>query len=96
MLAREALRVVDQRPQTLEYAIWLDELGAPADRPTAGEAVAVLFDIADVLEAKREAVAAHVSQTTDLIGDDPGGFRLTPETIARLTGPVEAYWQPLS
>lgn len=94
-LVQAALRAAGQGPRSLEYAVWLDELGAPADRPAAGEAVAVAFDIADVVEAKRRAVAAHVSQTSDLIDDDPQCFRLTPETIRRLTGPVEAYWRPV-
>ena len=54
------------------------------------------FDISDVLALKREAVEAHVSQTTGLIDDDPTGFRLTAETIDRLVQPVERYWRALS
>ena len=53
----------------------------------------VSFDIADVVETKRAAVAAHLSQTTALIDDDPDGFMLDAATIARLTGPIESYWQ---
>lgn len=80
---------------TLEYAVWLDEFGEPEDRPRAEEVEALDVDISDVVDAKRRAVAAHLSQTTDLIADDPDAFRLSPETIARLTGPHERYLRPL-
>ena len=35
------------------------------------------------LARKRAAIAAHRSQTTALIDDDPSGFRLAPEMLAR-------------
>ncbi len=92
-LTMDALQACGAAPETLEYAIWLDELGAPEDRPAPGEAELIAFDIADAVARKRDAVAAHLSQTTGLIADDPSGFRLSPETIDRLTGPVEAYWR---
>ncbi|KAB0682929.1 PIG-L deacetylase family protein [Aureimonas leprariae] len=93
-LASGALAATDMPAATLEYAIWLDELGSPEDRPQPDEAERVDFDVAAVLPAKRAAVAAHLSQTGDLIHDDPDGFHLTPATIERLAGPVEAYWRP--
>ena len=40
---------------------------------------------------KRRAVMAHRTQTTDLISDDPTGFRLDPDMIDRLCGPFELY-----
>ncbi|MCP3056851.1 PIG-L deacetylase family protein [Aurantimonas marianensis] len=83
-----------QRPLQLEYAIWLDELGAAGDRPRSGEMVECRLDITPYQAAKRSAVAAHISQTTNLIADDPQGFRLTAATIERLTGTEEIYWQP--
>jgi LmbE family N-acetylglucosaminyl deacetylase len=79
-------------PLTLEYAIWLDELGAPEDYPRADEAEPVTLDIAAVISAKRAAVEAYTTQTTSLINDDPAGFRLTASTIARLTRPSETFW----
>ena len=48
------------------------------------------------LASKLAAIAAHESQTTDLIADDPAGFRLTPETIARLTQSTEVFWRPIN
>lgn len=94
-LTQDALRVTGRPIPTLEYAVWLDELGAPGDHPRADEAERTVFDITPAVDAKRLAVAAHISQTTDLIQDDPDGFRLTAETIDRLCGPHEVYWRPL-
>ena len=58
----------------LEYVIWNDDAAAttPAGfRPWR-------LDIAPVLAAKLRAIGCHRSQTTGLIADDPGGFRLKP------------------
>lgn len=93
-LVTEVLTRRHPRPATLEYAIWLDELGDADDAPRPGEMEVIAFDIGAVAGMKRRAVAAHVSQTSDLIGDDPEGFRLTEATIERLTGPVERYLRP--
>lgn len=49
------------------------------------------LDIADVLDRKIAAVAAHRSQTTYLIDDDPDGFILSPDMIARFQRPFEIY-----
>jgi LmbE family N-acetylglucosaminyl deacetylase len=92
-LAREALRQCAQDPPILEYAIWLDELGAPGDFPVAGEVEEVRVDVGPAVTAKRSALAAHRSQISDLIDDDPTAFRLRPETIARLTTGTERFWR---
>lgn len=94
-LGRVALAAAGSTSGVLEYAVWLDELGAAADHPRAGEVEAVVFDVGAGRAAKRTAVAAHLTQTTDLIGDDPTGFRLGEQTLQRLCGPVEHYWRPL-
>jgi LmbE family N-acetylglucosaminyl deacetylase len=91
-LVSDALAAAGQTPATLEYAIWLDELGAAGDHPAEGEMEPVFLPIAP--EPKRHAVAAHASQLGGLVADDPGGFVLKPATIARLTGPQELYWRP--
>ncbi|NDV86712.1 PIG-L family deacetylase [Aurantimonas aggregata] len=93
-LVTEVLAQRSPRPATLEYAIWLDELGEADDAPRPGEMEVVAFDVSAAADTKRWAVAAHVSQTSDLIADDPEGFRLTAETIDRLTGSVEKYLRP--
>jgi LmbE family N-acetylglucosaminyl deacetylase len=91
-LAMQAMRL--HQPATiLEYTIWLDELGRDEDHPSPREATRFEVDIRTCLEAKKRAIAMHLTQTTRLISDDPLGFLLSAETIARLTGPEEYYWQ---
>jgi LmbE family N-acetylglucosaminyl deacetylase len=43
------------------------------------------------LPAKRRAIAAHRSQVTHIIDDDPGGFILSADDIARFQRPFETY-----
>jgi LmbE family N-acetylglucosaminyl deacetylase len=63
------------------------ELGAEPEpgRPPQGWRFAAGAHLA----AKRRAVAAHVSQTSGLIADDPAGFRLQPEALALFQQPEE-------
>ncbi len=51
------------------------------------------IDIEPWLPAKRAAIAAHASQMTDLIPDDPEGFRFTPATLAPFLRPVETLFK---
>lgn len=91
-LVTEALRRADARPEMLEYAIWLDELGAPGDHPAQAEMERVSLRVSRAI--KHFALQAHASQLGAVIDDDPAGFKLSPETIDRLTGPEETYWRP--
>jgi LmbE family N-acetylglucosaminyl deacetylase len=93
-LARSAIGSAGCHPLMLEYAIWLTELGGSNDYPRRREAEAIQFDISHALPVKQAAIAAHATQTTALIDDDPEGFVLTPATIARLTQPNETFWWP--
>jgi LmbE family N-acetylglucosaminyl deacetylase len=95
-LVTEAIHRSVLTPMTLEYAIWLEEYGGAADYPRPDEARSIVFDISNEVANKRAAIAAHQSQITNLIDDDPNAFRLSVETITRLTDPCEAYWQPLT
>ncbi|MGE7413330.1 PIG-L deacetylase family protein [Methylobacterium tarhaniae] len=47
--------------------------------------------VARHLPAKAAAIAAHRSQTTDLIADDPAGFRLEPAMLARFARAHEIF-----
>ena len=47
------------------------------------------IDISAWLPAKRAAIAAHASQMTDLIDDDPEGFRFGERTLAPFLGAYE-------
>ncbi|MEN5380133.1 PIG-L deacetylase family protein [Sphingobacterium kitahiroshimense] len=75
-----------------EYPIWLQELGKAADRPTSDESMAFCLDITTVLAKKQEAIAQHRSQITDLISDDPGGFRLAKEMLSQFNVPYETFY----
>ncbi len=94
-LTKDSLKLAHAHPVILEYPIWLDEFGEEQDRPRDDEARPVVFDIASVLDIKRAAIAAHLTQTTALIDDDPHGFRLTSAVIDRLARPTETYWQAI-
>jgi LmbE family N-acetylglucosaminyl deacetylase len=94
-LTKDSFQLANAYPMVLEYPIWLNEFGEEQDRPRDDEARPVVFDIASVLEAKRAAIAAHLTQTTALIDDDPNGFRLTRAVIDRLAGPTERYWRAI-
>lgn len=93
LLFTEAFARISASPTILEYAIWLEEFGQEADYPRSDEVETLAFDISPVIAKKRAAVAAHVSQTGDLIDDDPSGFRLQTATLDRLIGPSETYFR---
>jgi len=72
--------------------IWNDEAAKatpPGFRPRR-------LDIAGVLNAKLRAIACHRSQTSDLISDDPDGFRLEPAMLRRFERPWETYLEAIS
>jgi LmbE family N-acetylglucosaminyl deacetylase len=75
----------------LEYPIWLWELGTPGDAPVPGEVSGWRLDISSVVDRKQRAIAAHRSQTTPLIDDDPRGWVLPPEILARFAQPWEVF-----
>lgn len=72
------------------YPVWGWTLpdDAPLDEP---EPKGGRLDIRPHLARKRRAIAAHRSQTTDLIDDDPNGFRLEPAMLARFDRPHELF-----
>ncbi len=49
------------------------------------------LDITEVLTLKQQAINAYRSQTTNLIDDDPKGFRLTAEMLENFAQPWEIY-----
>jgi LmbE family N-acetylglucosaminyl deacetylase len=51
----------------------------------------VRLDVARHLPAKRRAVAAHASQVSALIDDDPSGFRLPPQALDLAFRPFELF-----
>lgn len=50
-------------------------------------------DISREQATKAQAIAAHRSQMTDLIADDPDGFRFSPTTLAPFLGCYEYFYE---
>lgn len=73
----------------LAYPVWGWAL--PADAEVGDAPRGIRLDISAHVIAKVRAIAAHRSQTSDLIDDDPTGFRLDAEMLARFARPFEIY-----
>jgi LmbE family N-acetylglucosaminyl deacetylase len=78
-------------PRVLEYLIWLYELGQPDDLPRPDDWQAWQVAIEPVLAAKKQAIAAHQSQVTRLIDDDPAAFYLSPDLLRHFDVPHEVF-----
>jgi LmbE family N-acetylglucosaminyl deacetylase len=74
----------------LSYPVWTWALPPTGWLPAAPLRGARL-DIGRYLANKRRAIACHRSQTTDLIWDDPTGFRMAPAFMAMFDWPFEVF-----
>ena len=72
------------------YPIWGWDLPA-GTLIDEGEPQGGRLAIQPYLARKRAAIQAHRSQITALIDDDPAGFRLAPEMLARFDRPHEIF-----
>lgn len=90
-LIRAALLPLPDQPRIIEYPIWDWDEQQRGDLSEAQLLTAWRLDIQQVLTLKQKAIAAYRSQITDLIDDDPEGFRLTPEMLANFAHPWEVY-----
>ena len=79
----------------IEYPIWLWEMAQEDDLPIDKEIRGWRLDIAEVVGKKQAAISAHVSQTTDLIDDDPQGFRLSAEVLAHFAASFEVFLEEI-
>jgi LmbE family N-acetylglucosaminyl deacetylase len=74
----------------LSYPVWgwllADDTPLP-DAPVEGWRL----DIQQHLELKRRAIASHASQYSDLIVDDPNGFRLPADLLSAFDSPYEVF-----
>ena len=77
------------RPRVLEYLIWLWELGTDDDMPRSDEMMVWHVPIESVMAQRNRAIAAHRSQVTRLIDDDPTAFYLSPELLTHFDVPLE-------
>lgn len=91
-------RALPSRPKLYAYPVWGWAFAHPIPGfPTPSEPIlseplrGVRLAVDRHLSDKRKAVAAHRSQTTGLIADDPGGFRLPPEALALAFRPFELF-----
>ncbi|MFC4211232.1 bifunctional PIG-L family deacetylase/class I SAM-dependent methyltransferase [Pedobacter lithocola] len=82
-----------QRPKIWEYPIWLYENAAESDIPKLSEQELKLIDVTKYIEIKRNCIAAHASQTTNLIDDDPTGFMLSEEMMSNFTNGREYFME---
>ncbi len=72
-----------------EYPVWGHTL--PADVTIDASPRGLRFNATSFLDRKRAAIAAHRSQITTLIDDDPDGFQLSPDMIAHFERPFEIF-----
>jgi LmbE family N-acetylglucosaminyl deacetylase len=84
---RAAIFETKTPPQVLEYIIWPVADAGDNSRPS------LALDIAPFLPLKRQAIAAHRSQHGLVITDDPSGFILPPDLLARADAPYETYFE---
>jgi len=86
------VREVTRRSRGLklyEYTVW----GAALPPEAAIDPVeGFRISVAGARVKKRRAIAAHRSQITDLIDDDPEGFRLSGVDLARFDEPFEVFF----
>jgi LmbE family N-acetylglucosaminyl deacetylase len=90
-LLTEAITQLQKPTRLLEYLIWLWELGNEADMPRVDEMTGWRVDIDRVMAQRDRAIAAHRSQVTRLIDDDPTAFYLSPELLTHFAQPRELF-----
>ena len=90
-ITQEALQQTTSKPRVLEYLIWLWELGNQNDMPNPDEVNVWKVPIDAVMAQRDRAIAAHRSQVTHLIDDDPTAFYLSPELLTHFEKPRELF-----
>jgi LmbE family N-acetylglucosaminyl deacetylase len=92
IIAREV--AINTGVTLLSYPVWgwllEDDIHLP-DPPIAGWRL----DIRRHLELKRRAISAHASQYSNLIDDDPNGFKLPANLLSVFTSPYEIFLRTL-
>ena len=75
-----------------EYVVWGHTLPPSTDVDPIQSGFRISIDH-EAQEKKRRAIAAHRSQTTNLIDDDPGGFLLSQIDLAHFDRPYEFFFE---
>ncbi|MBW4517669.1 MAG: PIG-L family deacetylase [Timaviella obliquedivisa GSE-PSE-MK23-08B] len=83
--------LISPYPRLIEYPIWDWDLTQRGDRGDFSSLRAWRLDIQAVRKLKQDAIATYRSQVTDLISDDPLGFRLSAEMLTHFNQPWELY-----
>jgi LmbE family N-acetylglucosaminyl deacetylase len=92
-IARLAVQAALRPVAFAGYDVWLSIRGAADDRPQPGEVTVATVNLSEqARDAKRRALFAHRSQTSDLIDDDPGAFRITGDLAERWLGASETFF----
>jgi LmbE family N-acetylglucosaminyl deacetylase len=92
MMVRTAIRGL--AVSLYSYPVW-GWLLPPQQLLEDGVVAGWRLNIATHLGRKKRAIASHQSQYSDLIKDDPDGFRLPPELLATFERPYEAFIRTL-
>ena len=90
-----AAKKINKHIRVLEYFIWLWERAVKGELPEPKEGEIWSINIESETDKKTKAIAAHVSQTTNLIKDDPEGFTLSEHMLANFSGPAEFYFETI-
>jgi LmbE family N-acetylglucosaminyl deacetylase len=88
-LVRQACLRLHGGIRLLTYPIWGHIL--PSDTTFERAPIGHRLDVSSVVDSKRKAIRAHASQVSMLIADDPEGFVLMPEMLARFERPYELF-----
>ena len=88
-IARQAQRVADEL-RLFEYVVWGHTLPPSTEIDPIRSGFRIRID-REAQEMKRRAIAAHRSQTSDLIDDDPGGFLFSQIDLAHFDRPYEFF-----
>jgi LmbE family N-acetylglucosaminyl deacetylase len=88
-IAREVQRRVG-RVRLFEYVVWGHTLPPSTEVDPIRSGFRISIDH-EAMERKRLAIAAHRSQTTALIDDDPGGFLFSQIDLAHFDLPYEFF-----
>jgi LmbE family N-acetylglucosaminyl deacetylase len=89
-IAREVQRRAGEI-RLFEYVVWGHTLPPATEVDSIRSGFRIRLD-REAQEKKRRAIAAHRSQTTALIGDDPGGFLFSQIDLAHFDRPYEFFF----
>ena len=87
LMAAEVCQRLDLRHWAYPVWGWTLADAHPLPEMPAG----IRLDVSGQLPQKRRAIACHATQYTDLINDDPAGFRLPPGLLAVFDRPFETF-----